>query len=259
MLDDAITEKIIEKIRDLSQMGHRIVLVHGGGPFIEENLKMAGIESDFVEGHRRTTSEAMKYIEMALKGHVNSKLVRLLNGRGLKAVGLSGKDAGMVTVSRRMHQKEDGQSVDIGFVGDVQEVDVALPELMLSRHYIPVVSPVAAGSDGLDYNVNADMFAGHLAGALKADHFVMLTDVDGLMRDPGNPDSLIKTLSIGEEMKELYNDVIKGGMIPKTEACKIALENGARSALITNGTKPDSLIPGIQDANSVKGTVLKKS
>lgn len=258
MLNDELTGEILEKVGILSKDGYRVVIVHGGGPFIEENLKTADIESDFVEGHRRTTSDAMKYIEMTLKGHVNSKLVRMLNARGMEAVGLSGKDAGMVKVSRRQHKTKEGENVDIGFVGDVSEIRTDLLDLLLANNYIAVVSPIATGPDNQTYNVNADMFAGNLAGALKAKHFVMLTDVDGLMENPEKPETLIKTIT-PEDVDKLRGKVIKGGMIPKTEACKIAVEKGAHSAIITNGTKPEWLISSIQDIHSAQGTVLHNS
>ena len=257
MLDDQITSGILDQVAEFSTTGYRVVIVHGGGPFIEDNLKMAGIESEFVGGHRKTTEEAMKYIEMALKGHVNSKLVRLLNKKGLKAVGLSGKDGDMVRVRRRYHTDEQGQQVDIGYVGDMESIDVKLLNLLLDQHYVPVVSTIATGPEGNDYNVNADMFAGHLAGALHADRFVMLTDVDGLMKDIEDPTSLIRQLPISE-IDQLSGSVIRGGMIPKTKACQVAIEEGAASAIITNGTKPDDLRNSILNPKQARATVFVK-
>jgi len=257
MLDDAITSGILDKVAEFSKAGYRVVIVHGGGPFIEDNLKMAGIESEFVGGHRKTTEEAMKYIEMALKGHVNSKLVRMLNKKALKAVGLSGKDGDMVQVSRRYHVDEQGRQVDIGYVGDIESMDVKLLNLLLNQNYVPVVSTIATGPEGNDYNVNADMFAGHLAGALHANRFVMLTDVDGLMRDIDDPDSLIRELSIAD-IDSLSGSVIRGGMIPKTRACQVAIEEGAGSAIIANGTKPDDLRKSILNPQQARATVFTK-
>ncbi|MBS3807635.1 MAG: acetylglutamate kinase [Bacteroidales bacterium] len=253
MLDDQITSGILEKLANMARKGYRVVVVHGGGPFIEDNLKMAGIESEFVGGHRKTTEEAMKYIEMALKGHVNSKLVRMLNGKGLKAVGLSGKDGNMVRVTRRYHRDEQGAKVDIGFVGDIERIDGSLLNLLMAHGYVPVVSTIASGEEGDDYNVNADMFAGHLAGALQADHFIMLTDVDGLMGDINDPGSLIKSLRL-DEIEKLKGSTIQGGMIPKTRACEIALEQGAASAVITNGTRPDALQQSILNPENARAT-----
>ncbi|MCF8336233.1 MAG: acetylglutamate kinase [Bacteroidales bacterium] len=259
MLDDAMTRELLNEVSELTKKGHHVVLVHGGGPFIEENLKLAGINTEFVEGHRKTTGEAMKYIEMALKGHVNSKLVRMLNELGMKAVGLSGKDGRMVQVEKRYHTDQAGTKVDIGYVGNIKQIDASLLDILLGNDFIPVVSTISSGEDGADYNVNADMFAGSLAGALKAKHFIMLTDVDGLLKDPSEPASLIREIKISE-MDNLYEEeVIKGGMIPKTEACKTAIENGAESALIINGKKPERLMESIKETKNIQGTRFVKS
>lgn len=257
MLDDDITRKITGKVCKLVQDGYRVVLVHGGGPFIEDTLKLAGIETEFVAGHRKTTGEAIKYVEMALKGHVNSKLVSLLNEQGLKAVGLSGKDGHMVTAEKRYHIDQAGKQVDIGFVGNIKAIDPTLLNLLLQNGYLPVVCTLSAGTDGHDYNVNADLFAGYLAGALKVYQFIMLTDVDGLMEDPSDIHSLITEINI-DQIDKLHKHVIKGGMIPKTEACKSALENGAESAMIINGTRPERLLEGIHKASGFYGTKFVK-
>ncbi len=164
---------------------------------------------------------------------------------GYKAVGLSGKDGKIATAIKRIHKKEvDGhlEEHDLGQVGDVVSMDTHLLELLLEHDYIPVLACLAADVDSNEYNVNADMFAGHLAGALKAEKFIVLTDVDGLMRDIGDPSSLISELRVTDIKKLEQQGVIQGGMIPKTEACEIALKNGARSAVMLNGTKPDQLL-----------------
>ena len=257
MKDDAVTRELLKKVYALSQKGYHVVIVHGGGPFIEDTLKLAGIETEFVEGHRKTTGEAMKYIEMALKGHVNSKLVKMLNQLGMKAVGLSGKDGKMVQVEKRYHTDQEGKQVDIGYVGNIKTIDTSLLGLLLSNDFIPVVSTISSGEDGEDYNVNADMFAGYLAGVLRAKHFIMLTDVDGLMKDPSEPSSLIREIKV-TEMEALYQDVIKGGMIPKTEACKTAIEFGAKAALIINGKKPERLLESLKESKDIQGTRFVK-
>jgi len=257
MLDDEVTHELLKEASELVKKGYRVVMVHGGGPFIEDNLKLAGIESEFIEGHRKTTGEAMKYIEMALKGHVNSKLVKIFNQLGMKAVGLSGKDGKMVEVKKRYHIDEEGKQVDIGYVGDIRTIDITLLNVLLSNDFVPVVSTISSGEDGEDYNVNADMFAGYLAGVLEAKHFIMLTDVDGLMKDPSDPSSLIREIKI-TEMEGLYQEVIKGGMIPKTEACKTAIENGAEDALIINGKKPERLLESIREASDILRTRFVK-
>jgi len=253
MLNDELTAKLLEKVVEMHNSGIKIVIVHGGGPFIKKNLELAGIESEFIGGHRKTDSNSIKYIEMALKGEVNGKLVREINKLGLKAVGLSGKDGRLATAVKRFHRNENDEEIDIGQVGDVEIISPEIINLLLENNFIPVITSIASGNDGKDYNINADMFAGHLAGALKADDFLMLTDVDGLMENPDNPESLIKELNI-EKINGLLYKIIKGGMIPKTEACKIALQSGAGSAIILNGTKPEHLFEVMQHKNGSIGT-----
>lgn len=212
------------------------VVVHGGGPVIRKMLELAQIESEFVEGHRITTAEAMKYTEMALSGNINGQLVSLINSRGGQAVGLSGKDGGTATAVKRMHKKD----VDLGFVGDIEVVNPRLLRLLLSENYIPVISPVSADKNGDTYNINADMFAGHTAGALNAAHYIALTDVEGILTDKDDASTLLETMTVKEIESETGN-LIEGGMIPKTESCIIALKNGTKFAHIMNGTKPDNL------------------
>ncbi|MDT8323097.1 MAG: acetylglutamate kinase [Bacteroidota bacterium] len=243
MRSDELKRQIVAQITELRAQGLRVVVVHGGGPFIGEMLTMAGIESEFVAGHRRTTPDALRYVEMALKGRVNGELVRLFNSGGQRAVGLSGKDGRMVTAVRRVHSESvDGatREHDLGQVGDVDTVDTTLLSLLLARDYLPVVTCIAADAAGEDYNINADMFAGHLAGALGADRYLVLTDVDGVLTDINDPTSLISDMSLAE-LQDMMGTVIVGGMIPKLESCRVALENGAAEARIVNGMKPAQL------------------
>lgn len=257
MLNDELTEQLLKNLITLMQGDYRIVLVHGGGPFIKANLARAGIESEFIGGHRKTTPEAMKYIEMALKGEVNSKLVRIINKLGGNAVGLSGKDGKTALATKRYYTDDAGRETDLGQVGDLIETDTRLLQTLLTSGYLPVITSVAWSKEGIDYNVNADMFAGFLAGKLKADKFVLLTDVDGLMKDPNRPESLFSHINL-KQLADMEGSIIKGGMIPKTEACKVALELGARHAIITNGTKPNYLKEVISNEhfkNSTKITI----
>jgi acetylglutamate kinase len=243
MRSDELKRQIVSQIVQLRENGLRVVVVHGGGPFIAEMLAMAGIESEFVAGHRRTTPDALRFVEMALKGRVNGELVRLFNSSGQRAVGLSGKDGRMVTAVRRKHiDTIDGveRQHDLGQVGDVDAVDITLLSLLIERDYLPVVTCIAADAEGEDYNVNADMFAGHVAGALGADRYLVLTDVDGVLTDIDDPSSLISDMSVAE-LQDMIGTVIVGGMIPKLESCRIALENGAAEARIINGMKPAQL------------------
>ncbi len=245
MTEEALKEQVINNICLLQNYGYKVVIAHGGGPFIKEALLQANIESEFIDGHRVTTPEALEHVEKALKGQVNGSLVKLINKLGYKAVGLSGKDGKIATAIKRMHRKEvDGnvEEYDLGQVGNIVSIDTGLLELLLDNDYIPVLACLAADVDSNEYNVNADMFAGHLAGALKADKFIVLTDVDGLMRDKDDPSTLIPELSVSDIKKLEEDKVIQGGMMPKTEACEIALKNGAKAAVIINGTDPEQLL-----------------
>ncbi|MCB0558300.1 MAG: acetylglutamate kinase [Lewinellaceae bacterium] len=247
MLSERLKQLVVQNIWKLRSKGHRVVLVHGGGPFIKKMLELVEMESEFIEGHRKTSTEALKYIEMALKGEVNGGLVNLLNRAGLKAVGLSGKDGRMVLARKRYHVSvQNGKEIqyDLGQVGNVELVDTSLMDMLLDKDYLPVVTCIASDEAGNDYNINADMFAGSLAGALRASHYLVLTDVDGLLRDINDPSTIIRKLRL-EELGPLFGSVIKGGMIPKMESCEVALRQGAQSARIINGTKPASIIEAI--------------
>jgi acetylglutamate kinase len=240
-LTDAQTKKqIVSQIVWLHSAGAKPVIVHGGGIEIQQLLDEAGVPSEFVGGHRKTDAKAMSYVEMALSGRVNKELTGLLNHAGVKAVGISGKDAGMVKAKKRVHA-ENGEEFDLGFVGDVSVVDTSLIHTLTEAGYLPVISPVSIGDDGMSYNINADMFAGHLAGSLQADTFIALTNIDGLLRDVDDPGSIIRELS-PDEARSLFGTVIQGGMIPKVEACLIALDQGVHSAHIINGMKEESLL-----------------
>jgi len=257
MTDEALKAKIIKGIDSLKKRGERVVVVHGGGPFIKEALKEARIESEFIDGQRKTTVEAMQYVEMALKGKVNTNLVKLFNKEGARAVGLSGKDGQVVIAKKRIHiDTKSGAEVDLGQVGDVEKVQPELIELLLQNDFIPVLTCVASDNEGNDFNINGDLFAGHIAGALKADHFVVLTDVDGIMMDKDDPDTLMNIIDLNQVDNLKTRGVIQGGMIPKIDACATALKKGAAEAQILNGKKPDDL-GRIMDKERI-GTIIQK-
>jgi acetylglutamate kinase len=259
MSNEKLQNQVLQNIGKLQKNGFRVIIVHGGGPFIKEGLDEAKIESEFIDGQRKTTKKAFEYVEMTLRGKVNSILVRMLNAQGYKAVGLSGQDGSFVKANKRLHETlVDNKKVpvDLGQVGDIVSVDPSLLELLIENQYLPVVSCIAADENGDGFNINGDLFAGHLAGALKVDQYVVLTDVDGLMHDKDLPDSLIKELTLNETKELIDNGTIQGGMIPKIEACEVALLEGAKSAYIINGTKPE-LLNTIAEGKIV-GTHLKK-
>jgi len=260
MVNDEIKQGIVADIIALKKSGAVPVIVHGGGPAIRKLLDEVGIDSEFVEGHRKTDSKTMGYVEMALSGSVNSEIVHLINSAGLKAVGLSGKDGKIVVAKKRTHRVTVGgreKQIDLGHVGDVAEIDTALIVTLIKEGYIPVISPVAAGEKPEGYNINADMFAGHMAGALKASRYVALTNVDGIQIDPDDSDTLIKEISQNKAEAEI-GKIIKSGMIPKVESCIIALKEGVESAHIVNGTKKHSLLLELFTGER-SGTKLVKS
>lgn len=257
MTDSKSQGQVLKQIAAMKEMGIHPVVVHGGGPVIKSLFESSGIESEFVDGHRITKRDSMEVVEQALSGKVNGLLVNQLNRLNIKAVGLSGKDGGMVKATKRMHEKKTDsgtEMVDLGFVGDVEIVNTDLLTLLTQNGYVPVVSPVSSGQDGEDYNINADMFAGHLAGALNAKAFVAITNVDGLMEDPGKPETKINTIS-AEKVRTLFGTVIQGGMIPKIEACLIALQGGVKAAHIVNGATENSILTQLFTENQAGTTI----
>jgi len=258
MLNDDLKKSVIQDICTLHDLGVFPVIVHGGGPFIKDLLGKLNIHSEFIDGQRKTSPEAMMYIEMVLKGQVNSDLVKIVNSMGKQAVGLSGKDGKLAIAEKRMHKRVvDGNEelIDLWLVGDVVEINPTIVHLLLTNGFIPVIATVASGKDNQDYNINADSFAGELAGALKAEAYVALTDVDGLLNDLSDRRSLIRELnySKGETFSE---EMIKGGMIPKMDSCFNALQKGVKSVRIINGTVKNSLIKELLTHERI-GTIIR--
>ena len=220
MISEDLKHNIAKKIKVLQSHDIQVVLVHGGGPFINKSLAEAGIKSEFFDGHRHTSLEAMSCIEKTLKGEVNSSLVNILNREGLKAVGLSGKDGKLAIAEKRWHirkvENEDDQKVDLGQVGDIVKVNPLVINSLLANNFTPVITCIASDEEGKDYNINGDVFAGKIAAAIEADAYIVLTDVDGLYKDFPNPESIIKEIDT-ESISELYGEVISGGMMPKIE------------------------------------------
>ncbi len=260
MVLDKIKERVISSIATLQKSGFEVIVVHGGGPFIKEILKKNNIKSEFIGGHRKTSPEAYKYVEQALKGKINGELVNLFNKENVKAVGLSGKDGNMVIAKKMYHIREVNgkqEKIDIGQVGEVKKVNTALPELLLINGFIPVITCLASDKKGTEYNINADIFAGFLAGALKCDRYIVLTDVDGLLKDKDDPASLISRLTLNE-VEKIKGTIIKGGMIPKIDSCKLAIENDVKSVCILNGTKPEQLKDMLINNKTHGTTIVKK-
>ncbi|AFL83997.1 N-acetylglutamate kinase [Belliella baltica DSM 15883] len=245
MINQELKLQIASALNTLKLAGHKIVLVHGGGPFINKALEKAQITSEFIEGQRQTNAEALFEIQKTLIGEVNADLVQLFSNNNLSAVGLSGLDAGMVQVEKKILSRKNASgeldNIDLGRVGQVKKVDSSLIQSLLSNHYTPVIACIGADESGIAYNVNADDFAGEIASALHADYYISLTDVDGLYENYPDPASLISTIPL-EDLPKLYGSIIQGGMIPKIQSCELALKKGVKNALIINGTKPEQLL-----------------
>lgn len=258
MTNDSLKVRVLENIVALYKKGFKVIISHGGGPFIKKILNDVKLESEFVDGLRVTTPQAFEYIEMVLKGKVNSDLVNTINKLNHKAVGLSGKDGKTVIAKKHKHKKiVNGREelIDLGRVGDVSKINTELIDLLLQNDFIPVIACIASDENGIGYNINGDTFAGTLAGELNAEQFIVLTDVDGLLRDKDNPESIIKTINFAELEMLKADGTIQGGMVPKIEACQNAINKGAKTAKIINGTKPEQILT--LDENKF-GTLIKK-
>ncbi|MGZ5852677.1 MAG: acetylglutamate kinase, partial [Xanthobacteraceae bacterium] len=221
----------------LEQAAINPVVVHGGGPQIEAMLKKLGIQSQFAGGLRITDAKTVEIVEMVLAGSINQQLVGYINEAGGRAVGLTGKDGNMVRARKVTRTVADPDShlervVDLGFVGEPEKVDTMVLDQILGRELIPVLAPIAASEHGGTYNVNADTFAGAIAGALKAKRFLLLTDVPGVLDKSKH---LIKELSVNDARKLIADGTISGGMIPKVETCIYALDQGVEGVVILDG------------------------
>ncbi|MDT8902642.1 acetylglutamate kinase [Anaeroselena agilis] len=260
MLNADLKNSVIKDIVLMKYIGLRPVVVHGGGPEITALLKQLGKQSSFVSGLRVTDEETMAAAEMVLAGKINTELVAMLNTHGARAVGINGKDAGLIKARKHLATVyEDGQSreVDIGFVGDVAEVKPDIIWTLLNNDYIPVIAPVGAGAAGESYNINADYVAGEIAGALRAEKLILLTDVEGIYRDYHDKSTFVSTLGFADAKRMIREGSIEGGMIPKVEACIRALSGGADKAHIIDGRQNHSLLLEIFTDTGIGTEVVK--
>ena len=238
MINEELKEAVISDLVLLTCVGINIVLVHGGGPEINDMLNKIGKESKFVNGLRYTDDETMDIVQMVLCGKVNKELVTRLQQMGGKAVGLSGLDGGLLKAEKLT---EDG--FDYGNVGEIISVDASIIKANMDNGFIPVVSTVAQGVDGAAaYNINADTAAAEIAIALGAQNLILLTDIAGVMRDPKDPSTLIPEIKVDEIEGLIDEGVIKGGMIPKIRCCADALHKGVAHAVILDGRVPHSIL-----------------
>ncbi len=228
----------------LKYIGLNPVIVHGGGPQIGEMLTRLGKKSEFVEGMRVTDRETMDVVEMVLVGKVNKEIVTLINQQGGKAVGLSGKDGRLILakklkLTRSAGKDKDPEIIDIGMVGEVKAIHPGVIESLEKDNFIPVIAPVGVGEEGETYNINADLVAGKIASALKAEKLILLTDVEGVMDEKKR---LIPTLDVKQAKELISQKVISSGMIPKVNCCLDALEDGVSKTHIINGTVEHAIL-----------------
>ena len=227
-----LKEQFARDVLLLRLIGIRPVIVHGGGPQIGALMKRLGKEPHFVGGMRVTDPETMEIVEMMLGGKINKEIVSLINVHGDHAVGLSGKDGNLLRARRRMHKMPDGSTVDLGLVGDVEAVNGDMIRLLVGAGHIPVIAPIGVGAQGETYNINADLVAGDVAAALRAEKLIHLTDVQGINGEDGK---LISRLTKRDAERLIKSGVVDGGMLPKVESSIKALEGGAAKAHIIDG------------------------
>ena len=252
LINPEIKETIIKDIALMKMVGMKPVIVHGGGPDINAFLKRLEIESKFIDGLRVTDEETMKVVEMVLSGKLNKQIVTDIELQGVKAVGMSGKDGGMVKAKKIV--KND---IDYGYVGEIISVDPKLLQSLIDTDFIPVIAPIGKGEDGTSYNINADYMAVAIAGSLKAEKLVFLTDVEGVMKDINDPDSLMSFIKVDEVQKLIDDGIISGGMIPKVECCTEAVNEGVRNVHILDGRVQHCLILELFTPNGI-GTMIEK-
>ncbi len=234
MINDELKDAVMADVALLSKIGIKVVLVHGGGPEITEMLGKIGKESKFVNGLRVTDKETADIVQMVLAGKVNKSLVSLLQSKGCKAVGVCGADGHLIKSAMKDEQ--------LGYVGEITEVNTDVINDLLSMGYVPVVSTTGVDDDGNVYNINADTAAAKIAGELCAESMISMTDIDGILRDKDDPSTLIPKIYVSE-ISELVNEgIIKGGMIPKVDCCREAIRRGVKKVFIIDGRVPHSLL-----------------
>jgi acetylglutamate kinase len=244
MGDEHLARDFARDIVLLEQTAINPIVVHGGGPQIEAMLKKVGVESQYAAGLRITDAKTLEIVEMVLAGSINKQMVGYINEAGGKAVGLCGKDGNMVVARKLTRTVIDPDSaiekvIDLGYVGEPDKVDTTVLTQILGRELIPVLAPVAAAANGGTFNVNADTFAGAIAGALKAKRLLLLTDVPGVL---DKSKQLIKELSVDEARRLIADGTISGGMIPKVETCIEALDHGVEGVVILDGKVPHAVL-----------------
>lgn len=259
MIDDRLRHGFAQDVVLLKFVGFDPVIVHGGGPQIGQVLEKMSIESTFIDGMRVTDNQTMDVVEMVLGGKVNKEIVSLINRAGGKAVGLSGKDGGLISASKMEITRQEGEQppeiIDLGQVGQVESINRAVLGVLKKDNFIPVIAPIGAGPDGQTYNINADLVAGSVAAALGAEKLILLTDVEGVMDKEGR---LLSTIETGRVRSLEAEGVISGGMLPKLACCVEAIKGGTRKAHILDGRKPHAVLLEIFTDHGIGTEIIEK-
>ena len=251
MVDEKLKKSVIKDIALLKYIGLKPVVVHGGGKEITALLDRLGKETKFVDGLRVTDAETAGVAEMVLSGSIGKSLVENLESVGVEACGINGKDGHTLQARKKI----DDKGRDLGFVGEIERVDVHLIETLLEAGYVPVISPVGVDAYSQTYNINADYAASAIAGALNAQKLVFLTDVEGILRDKDDPSTIIRRMNAREAMDMIADGTINGGMIPKVECCLDALSKGVSTVHVLDGRLPHSMLLEIFTADGI-GTMV---
>jgi len=261
MTEQSLKENFAVDVIILKSMGLNPVIVHGGGPQIEDMLKRLGIESKFIDGLRVTDKETMDIVEMVLAGSVNKEIVSIINRNGGQAVGISGKDAALIKAKKLQYTRkavEPNQSeisVDMGMVGDVVNIDTSIIKTLTSGGFIPVIAPMGIGENGETYNINADTMAGHIAAALGATKFILVTDTPGVMDRNG---TVISTLTKADINIKISDGTITGGMIPKVFCCLDAIKLGVEKAHIIDGRVPHAILQEVFTEGGIGTQIIRQ-
>ena len=249
MVSEQLRQQVMEDVVLLWLVGVKVVLVHGGGPEISDMMQRLGKKPEFVDGLRVTDQETVDIVQMVLAGKVNKTLVKLLEVKGGKAMGISGMDGGLIQAKMR--------NPELGYVGSITGVNIDPIMDLLEKGYIPVVSTLGCDAEGNTYNINGDTAAAYIAGALGAERLIMMTDIAGVLRDKNDPSTLIPEMTLSQARELRESGIISGGMIPKVDCCVTALNAGVKNAVIMDGRVPHSILIELL-TNEGAGTWLRR-
>lgn len=241
MVDEKVRDEFMKDVALMKYVGIHPIIIHGGGPEINAMLKRVNKETEFIEGNRVSDAETVEIAEMVLSAKINKSIVADLNKLGAKAVGLSGKDGGMITARKKFIEK-NGEKIDIGFVGEIESVNRELIDILVGQDYIPVISSIGIGPSGETFNINADYVAGEVAAAVGAHRLIFLTDVNGVYKDFNDKSTLIADMTVELAREYIDNGIISGGMIPKVNTCLEAIDRGVHHVIILNGQITHSIL-----------------